>query len=315
MWLEQSLFDLKMSLPNNLNDSKEYYISILRYVFLVCSIGGLIFSSLLIYLLVKRAKAKIHSDIVLTIISVLVDSIASGGLLFRSIFTVYPYNMLSAHLSWCAYDYIVHTFILVYSGYIISVLSLERMLLIVFNVKVPIYFWLLLSLSLYLIPAIQVVYNYAVNNFGLSPLTLNCITISSPNSKPLLQTLLILGIITYFTTILSYLSIIIFSCKQCLNQLNLNMEKAVIFKQCRMIIFKSLFFLIPYMVMYSGKIYCWFYEISTGLKRTWDMEYIATLLSALTVIINCLTVLYMNKQVNKDFVDLILPIKKLIMGN
>jgi hypothetical protein len=294
-----------MSAQSNLDESKEYYILILRYVFLVCSILGLLFSSLLIYLLAKRAKIRMHTDIILTIISVFVDSIASGGLLFRSIFTAYPYNILSVHFGWCAYDHIVNSFILLYSGYIISILSLERMLLIVFNIKISIYFWLFLVISLYLIPAIQLVYSVVINSFVLSPLTLNCITLSSPSTKPLLTTVFIFGLTTYLITIISYAFIIAFSYKQCLNQLSLNIEKDVVFRQCRVIIIKSLLYLIPYMLMYSGKIYCYFYEISTGLRRTWIMEYVATLLSALSPIVNCLTVLYMNKQVNKDFIDFI----------
>jgi hypothetical protein len=299
----------------NPNDPTGIYIKTLRYIFLVCSIIGLIFSSILIYILTKRLRQSRHTDIILTIIAVIVDSIASGGLLFRSIFTIFPYNVLTVHFNWCAYDNLVHTMTLVYSGYILGVLSLERMMLIVFNIKISIYIWLFLAGSLYLIPAIQIMYNIATGDVIQSPIGLVCVAKLIPSTKTFYLTLFIFSDITYIVTIISYIAIIIFSCKQCLNQLNLNMEKAVVFKQCRMIIFKSLFFLIPYMVMYSGKIYCWFYELSTGLRRTWKMEYYATLLSALTVIINCLTVLYMNKQVNKDFVELILRIKKIFRNN
>jgi hypothetical protein len=61
--------------------------------------------------------------------------------------------------------------------------------------------------------------------------------------------------------------------------------------------------------MYSGKIYVWIYEWSTGTRRTWSMEYTATMLSAMTVIVNCLTVLYMNEKIKTDLVKLIVKCK------
>ncbi|KXN64827.1 hypothetical protein CONCODRAFT_13856 [Conidiobolus coronatus NRRL 28638] len=43
-----------------------------------------------VYTNTLRVKESKHTDIILTVIAVVVDSIASGGLLFRSIFTGVP---------------------------------------------------------------------------------------------------------------------------------------------------------------------------------------------------------------------------------
>jgi hypothetical protein len=297
---------------NSTSDLNEPYIAALRIIYFVISIFGLIFSSTLLIVLGKKLRKNTHSDLILTIFAVSVDCIASGGLLFRAIFTQYPYNILKEHSAWCSYDSFVNSLILSYSGYILSILSVQRMLLIVFNIKISIFIWLFISFILALLVWVMAVIQILNNNIVLSIVEVFCIGKNNNLGRPHYITLMVMSISTYLLTIVSYLSIIMFSCKQCLNQLNLNLDKSVVYRECRIIIFKSLLFLIPYMVIYSGRVYCWLYEFLTGARRTWNMEYISVTLISMCVVVNCSTVLYMNKEVNKDFLKFLSKLKSAI---
>jgi hypothetical protein len=296
------------------NDSTKVYIGALRIIYLICAIGGLIFTNLILFILIKILRKNRHPDIILTILAISIDCIASGGFLFRAIFTQVPYNILEVHYSWCAYDVLVNNLFITYSGYILSVLSIQRMLLIVFNIRINIIAWVAIAVILCLISWTQALIQSIKGFATLSMLKTFCLTkSSSPSSKPFYYTLLASTVLTYLITVISYLTIIAFSVKQCLKQLELNLDKSKVYKECRTIIFKSLFFLLPYMTIYFGRMFCWFYELSTGKLRTWNMEYISMALYSSSVIVNCSTILYMNKEVNKEFINLVINLKRIVL--
>jgi hypothetical protein len=145
----------------------------------------------------------------------------------------------------------------------------------------------------------------------VSPMEVFCT--SKPNSAALVPNLIVIAsmILTCVTTIISYLFIIAFSCRQCLKQLSLNLDRSKVYRELRTIIFKSIFFLIPYMLVYSGIIFCFFYEVSTGKPATWLMYYIGMILMSTSVVVNCLTVLYMNNEIYKEFKNLIFSFKSI----
>jgi hypothetical protein len=287
------------------------YSNALRNIYFALSIPGLIFTSILLYILLKKLKKSKHNDLILTFLTVLVDSISSGGLLFRAIFTQYPYNILKEHYTWCYYDAMINNFILTYSGYILGILSVQRMLLIVFNLKVSIYIWILIACALYFTILGFGIYIATIVSPSLSIVEVFCLIKAGPSTKIIYTLLLVCTLLMYILTIISYISIIIFSCKQCLKQLSLNLDKSTVYKECRVILYKSLLFLIPYMVIYFGRIYCWLYEMILSKPRTFSMEYTAIILQSTSVIVNCLTILYMHKEVNKDFVNFIVKIKRI----
>jgi hypothetical protein len=289
----------------------EVYVNSLRVLYFILSTAGLLFTSTLLIVLGKRIKKSRHSDVILTIIAVSVDCIASGGLLFRAIFSKFPYNIFQTHYNWCGYDVLVNNFTLTYSGYVLSILSIQRMLLIVFNIKFSIYIWLTFVVILYLVPWTQMLYHVIEHNIALSVIEDFCIVLNLPDSQIFYFSILVITMTTCILTVISYIGIIIFLCRQCLKQLSLNLDKSIVYKECRAVIFKSLFFLIPYMLIYSGRMYCWFYELITGNKRTRTMEYTSIVLLSTCVIVNCLTILYMHKEIKNDFVKLVLNIKKL----
>jgi hypothetical protein len=287
------------------------YVNALRIIYFVLSISGILFTTILLLILGKKLKKNKHSDIILTVLTVFVDAVSSGGLLFRAVFTQFPYNLLKEHYGWCAYDNLINNFSLTYSGYILGVLSAQRMLLIVFNIRVSIYIWLAIAGALYFSMTIQIVYHIIEGNVSLSLIEVFCLIKGTQASKAIYMTMIVCGLATYIITIISYLVIIVFSCKQCLKQLTMNLDKATVYRECRTIIFKSLLFLIPYMTIYFGRIYCWLYEMILGKARTFSMEYTAIILQSTSVIVNCLTILYMHKEVNKDFVNFIVKIKRI----
>jgi hypothetical protein len=293
----------------NPEDPDGSYICALRIIYFILSISGLIFACILLFILTKKLKKNINSDTILSMIAVLVDFLASSGLLFRAVFTKYPYNILQYHFNWCAYDMILNTHMLVFSGYVLGVLSFQRMLLIVFNRKISIWFWLILVFILNSVCWSQIILQIVNNNIAISKVEVFCNSKNNSTALMYKWVSLICMALTYSMTIISYVFIIVFSCKQCLKQLDLNLEKSVVYKQCRTIIFKSLCYLIPYMLIYSGRLFCWAYEYATGNPRTWMMEYVSIMLVSTSAVVNCLTVLYMNKEINKEFLELIYKFK------
>jgi hypothetical protein len=293
-------------------NNEDYYVNILRILFIVISIINIFFTLIILSLTMRYLNKAVHNDILLTLIAVIVDLFASFGLLFRGIFSNYSGNILKLYYNWCAFDVCVNSVLLAYSGHALCILSLEKMLLISFNIKFSLYFWIFWLFVIYLANFIQAVYLSAIGNAAVSPIELFCIFKLKAESKPFYYTLISTSIAAYSLTVTSYLILIVFCCKQCLRQLEFNVPKTKVFNEARIIISKSLLFLVPYMVLYSGKIYVWIYEWSTGTRRTWSMEYTATMLSAMTVIVNCLTVLYMNEKIKSDFVILIDKFKKII---
>jgi hypothetical protein len=235
--------------------------------------------------------------------------VASFGLLFRAIFTQYPYNILKVHFNWCVFDWFWNAHSLLFSGFALSILSAQRVLVIIFNRRLSIWFWIVILLILIFAVWGLGVYLIVNNNIQLSIIGVLCVLRNNAITKPYYLTLIISTISTYLITIISYLSIIIFSCKQCLNQLNLNIDKQTVYRECRGIIFRSLLFLISYMLIYSGRIYTWLYEYSTGIPRTWTMEYVSIILVSSSVVVNCLTVLYMHKDINNELIKYLFKLK------
>jgi hypothetical protein len=293
----------------NPDGSNDVYANDLRIIYFVLSICGLIFSSTILIILSKKLKKTKHSDTILTIVTLSIDCVASFGLLFRAIFTQYPYNILQVHFNWCVFDYFLNTHSLSFSGIALSILSAQRMLVILFNRRLSNWIWISMLLIIISIPWGMAIYHIVYSNVQLSAIKVFCIGKTIDKGNPIYLILIIYTVVSYLITIISYISIIIFSCKQCLNHLNLNIDKQTVYRECRGIIFRSLLFLFSYMLTYSGRMYTWVYEYSTGKPRTWTMEYVSIILLSTSVVVNCLTVLYMNKEVNNEFIKFLVKLK------
>jgi hypothetical protein len=270
-------------------------------MFLITGLLGLAFTSILGWILIKKIRKSKHEDTILTLMTVIFDFLASFGLIFRSIFTQVPYNILKYHPGWCAYDALVNSFMPVFSAVSLSILSLERVLLIVFNLKFNIFVWIGLFLIITLIPFCHCIYITVMGYQILSQLEVVCTyKMNSDTSKNYIISI-ITSLGSFIVTCACYILLIWFSSKQCLKQLELNIDKSKVYAEFRTILAKSLLFMIPYVILYSAKPYCWIYEWVTGARRTFTMEYTANIMYSFTVIVNCLTVLFMNKEIGKEF--------------
>jgi hypothetical protein len=284
-----------------MNTTTNPYTFPLQIIFLVTGLIGLAFTSILGWILIKKIRKSRHEDTILTLISVVFDFLASFGLVFRSVFTQVPYNIFKYHPGWCAYDNIANSFIFVFSTVSLSILSLERVLLIVFNLKLKIFVWIGLFLIVTLIPFCYSIYNSAMGYQILSQIEVLCTYRMNSDTRIFYIILIIITLGTFIVTCACYVLLIWFSSKQCLKQLELNIDKSKVYIEFRIILVKSMSFMITYVILYSARPYCWIYEWVTGTRRTFAMEYTAIIMYSLTVIINCLTILFMNKDVGKEF--------------
>ncbi|KXN64779.1 hypothetical protein CONCODRAFT_13942 [Conidiobolus coronatus NRRL 28638] len=150
--------------------SEETYLNALKILFTVISIFNLFFTLIILGLLFKYISKKAHNDTVLTTVAVIIDLLASLGLLFRGVISNYSDNILKLHYNWCAFDVSINSVFLTYSGYALSMLSLERMLLIVFKVSFPLYFWLFWIILLYSLLFTQAIYQSIIGNATVSPI-------------------------------------------------------------------------------------------------------------------------------------------------
>ncbi|KXN64765.1 hypothetical protein CONCODRAFT_13965 [Conidiobolus coronatus NRRL 28638] len=141
----------------------------------VCGLTGLILNSLVLCILVSKLKKRgAHTDVKISTFVASTDLLASMGILFRSIFTKFPYNVIKVHPGWCKFDGLI-TIILYCSGYTLGVMSVERYLLICFNIKVSIWFWLIVIISIYLVMIILTILSIASNLQVLTSTQVSCL--------------------------------------------------------------------------------------------------------------------------------------------
>ncbi|KXN64761.1 hypothetical protein CONCODRAFT_13971 [Conidiobolus coronatus NRRL 28638] len=135
----------------------------------------------------------------------------------------------------------------------------------------------------------------------ISQLEVLCAYQMNPDTNRFFLITIIVALGAFLVTCACYILLIWFSSKQCLKQLELNVDKSKVYAEFRTILAKSLSFMIPFVILYSARPYSWIYEWATGTRRTFTMDYIANIMYSLTVIVNCLTVLFMNKDIGKEF--------------
>jgi hypothetical protein len=116
-------------------------------------------------------------------------------------------------------------------------------------------------------------------------------------------------IISVIAVLISYIGIMIFKYKQCMNQLNLNVPKEQVYRECRSTLSKSLLYISLYILIFSGKLYSIAFEMITGQKRTILMDTIATCLIACSSFINAIILLYMNQKVRNLFLEFVSELK------
>jgi hypothetical protein len=280
----------------------------------VCGVLGFIFNAPIILVLIKKIrKGNAHGDTWLCTFIALTDIILSIGLIIRSILAKFPYNNLQVHPNWCKFDLLTTTQLLIFSGYSLGVMSIERFLLICFNIKLYIGFWFFL-IWLTWTPQFVIAIILAVD--GNQILTRTEVSCSTSLVGPgyygfLLAT--ILFVLSFSSVIISYIGIMVTKFKQCLNQLSLNVPKEKVYAELRSTLTKSIVNILLYVCVFSAKTYMIIYE-AAGYKRTLKMDIISQFLISYSPSVNSLILLYMNQDVRNDFVALLKNIKSKIIS-
>jgi hypothetical protein len=275
---------------------------------------GLIFNLLLSWVLIKKVRKRgVHGDIILCTFVAITDVVVSITLIIRSIIAKYPYNLLKFHPNWCKFDVGFTSQLLLYSGYSLGVVSIERFLLICFNIKLNVGIWFGLifltwtsSFTLVMISLgqdLQILTKTEVQ-CGLNPVGVAYIVFS-----------VALGcyFASFFIIIGSYCSITIIKFKQCLNQINLNIPKEQVYTEFRSTLAKSVINICFYLLVYFPKVYVALYEFSTGKKRTAVMDIFSNSTIVYSAVVNAIILLYMNQEVRNSFIQLLKDIKSIFI--
>jgi hypothetical protein len=281
----------------------------------ICGLTGIILNSLVLCVLINKLRKRgAHTDVKICTFVASTDLLAAIGILFKSIFTKFPYNIIKVHPNWCKLDGLL-TIILNCSGYTLGVMSTERFLLICFNIQLSIWFWLKIIFSIYILMITLVILSIANDLQILTSTQVNCIylPIGAGYYGYLFTT--ILFVISFVTVLVSYFGIIVTKSKQCLNQINLNVPKEAVYKELRSTLFKSLINMALYLICFLAKLYGMFYALVTGLKRPMMLEVVSQSMICWSAAVNSIVLLYMNTDIRNSLVAMIKEIKLPFLSN
>jgi hypothetical protein len=274
---------------------------------------GLIFNLTLASVLIRMIrKGNSHGDIKLCAYVVFTDVLVSFMLIIRAIFGKYPYNIWKEHPYWCRFDVGFTGQLLVYSGYSLGIMSIERFFLICFNIKVSVLVWFSLIALTW---TAQFALVWVALSDGLQVLTrteVQCGAIPIRGGYYAYVLAIFLLFFSFFCVITSYCSISIVKFRQCLNQINLNIPKEQVYTEFRTVLAKSIVNIALYIIVYSPKVYVALYELTTGQKRTIVMDIVSNGLILYSVIVNAFILFYMNQQVRNSFIQLLRDIRSSI---
>ncbi|KXN64723.1 family A G protein-coupled receptor-like protein [Conidiobolus coronatus NRRL 28638] len=267
-----------------------------------CGVLGLILNSIVIWVLMRKLKRS-NTDIQICKFVAISDTLVSCGLLFRSIFTVYPYNILQVHPNWCKFDALITNQGINCSGIILGIMSIERFLLICYNIKLSIKFWLVLLISIIILCFSLLIVCIINDKQFLTQLEVSCSVKSIGGCYYGFLGTTIFFFAAFTTVVISYVGIMLFKVKQCLNQLNLNIPKDRVYLELRSTLLKSLSYILLYITVFSGKFYTLSYIIITGQNRTLAMDIWQQSLISWSPIANAVILLYMNNEVREAFTN------------
>ncbi|KXN64877.1 hypothetical protein CONCODRAFT_13761 [Conidiobolus coronatus NRRL 28638] len=200
----------------------------------ICGIFGFIINVLILTVLWKKIKkGKVHTDVKICTVVSFVDVLVSLGLIFRAIFVKYPYNILKYNPNWCKFETVTVTVLVNCSGYILGVMSIERFLLVCWNIQLPMVFWYILIV---LVIATAQLFTIASVIADLQVLTITEVSCTVKVENLGYYCYFVsttLFFISFFIVLLSYFSIMVVKAKQCLNQINLNIPKDTVYAELR----------------------------------------------------------------------------------
>ncbi|KXN74424.1 family A G protein-coupled receptor-like protein [Conidiobolus coronatus NRRL 28638] len=262
--------------------------------YMLLGVFGGILNTLILTVLIQKIKKSSHTDVKLSAIVVITDLIVSSGLFIRSIVGLLPYHLLELDQKWCLFDFIFTAQFLIFSGYSLGVMSLERFFLICLGIEFPFIFWVLLVAISWLPQIIYSFINMSYPNIILVGRTKTACTMAA--TGPGFGYFILFTVfffLSFFSVIIGYVGIMIVKFKQCIKQINMNVPKEQVYKDLRT----------------TGKFFILLYELTTGKKRTIEMDAVSNCMVSCSVIANPLVLLYMNNEIREGFVTFIKKIK------
>ncbi|KXN72212.1 hypothetical protein CONCODRAFT_4957 [Conidiobolus coronatus NRRL 28638] len=286
--------------------------AIISIQILFISITGILICIPTAFIIFKKLKnSSISTDLTILKIIILFDLFINFSLFTNYFLWYFPQNWLVYSNAWCRVQCILLTTPLLIGGYLISLLSVERYLLIVFNKTLG-------KLTYQLLAALCIIYPLSVTSYFagtdlvvLSACGLYCTTTAT--GLPInfgLYSSSMLGIVSTLTTTWCYMGISIFQVKQLSkNSNNLNLPKAEAIREATSTILKSATILILYLLTHLGKTYVFVNEWITGQTRTIIADAITFNLLCYTGFIDVMLFLNFNQEVKAELGRFMLNLK------
>jgi hypothetical protein len=280
------------------------YKMIILIHFFVVSVSALFIDFIVLYIILRKIHRGTTIDMKLSAIVIVLDIGAAIGTFIRAIICQDPYNLLVYSSDWCKFDVLFTTQLLLFSGVSIGVLSVERLLLVCYNKKIAVWIWITVILAMCSVQYCLFAINVFKDRQKMVNIAVYCTVGVSDGAEAMRLIFLFNLISSYVMVIFSYLSIMIFRYKQSFDQLNMNIPKDQVIRECLNTIWKSLINVLLFILVYFFKVYSLCYEIATGNMRTWLMDYMATIFISCSLILNTSVLLYMNNDIRKDLIKL-----------
>jgi hypothetical protein len=270
---------------------------------LILGIAGCVLTVPVICILLKSNLKKLHPDLIMSGVLCFNNLIISISLLFTSIFILCGYNAIVYNDYLCDAQLVTFVSPLGINSYIIGLISIERCLLIVYNIKLSNLFYIISTFILFAIPMGVTIRNLTVDHFIVSISGVYGMASPAMSTKfPVLAVYLGLGLISMVAAIVSYGIILIFRISHLnRNRRNLNISKEEIFKQKLRIILKSVLILFVFIFNHSGKLWVLFSDVVLKAPRTFLADAITQNLMIYSTVTDVTLLLVMNIEIRKKF--------------
>jgi hypothetical protein len=297
----------------SVEQSSSHLKTIISTQILFISVTGILICIPTAFIIFKKLKnSSISTDLTILKIIILVDLIINFSLFANYFLWYFPKNWLVYSNAWCRVQCILLTTPLLIGGYLISLLSVERYLLIVFNKTLGKTTYQVLAALCIIYPLSVTSYFAGADLVVLSACGLYCTTTTTGMKMNFgLYSSSILGLLSTFTTTWCYLGISIFRVRQLSNNSdNLNLPKAEALREATSTILKSATILTVYLLTHLGKTYVFLSEWTTGENRTTTADAITFNLLCYTGLIDVVLFLNFNQEIKAELGRLISNLKK-----
>ncbi|KXN64737.1 hypothetical protein CONCODRAFT_14018 [Conidiobolus coronatus NRRL 28638] len=281
----------------------KYFLIPLSVQGLILGVAGGVLTVPVICIVLKSNLRKLHSDLVMGGILSFNNLIISISLFFTSIFILCGYNAIVYNDYLCDTQLVTFAIPLLINSYIIGLISFERCLLVVYNIKLSNLVYIIITFILFAVPMVNAFRGLLMDHYLVSVAGVFATPSPAMSTKfPALALYLGLGLLSMVVVITSYINILIFRISHLnQNRQNLNISKEEILRQKLRIIFKSLLILFAFIFNHSGKLWMFFADVVLKMPRTFLLEAITENLIIYSTITDVTLLLVMNIEIRKKF--------------